>query len=70
MPSPMTITTITTTTVTITAVHRIGIIAIEAQNPPDTVGRNPGFRAVLGAGALLGFLVHAPLLASRCKKDS
>jgi hypothetical protein len=45
------------------------LVAVFGMNPPDTVWRNPGFWAVLGAGALLGFLVHS-LVASGRKKNS
>jgi hypothetical protein len=45
------------------------LVADFGMNPPDTVWRNPGFWTALGAGVLLGFLVHA-LVASRRKKDS
>lgn len=45
------------------------LVAVFGMNPPDTVWRSPGFWAVLGAGALLGFFVHA-LVASGRKKDS
>jgi hypothetical protein len=45
------------------------LVAVFGMNPPDTVWRNSGFWAVLGAGVLLGFFVHA-LVAFGRKRDS
>lgn len=45
------------------------LVAVFGMNPPDSVWRNPGFWAVLGAGVLLGFFVHA-LVASGPRKGS
>lgn len=45
------------------------LVAVFGMNPPETVWRNPGFWTVLGAGVLLGFLVHALVVAGG-KKDS
>lgn len=43
------------------------LVAVFGMNPPDSVWRNPGFWAVLGAGVLLGFFVHALVASGRRK---
>jgi Mg2+ and Co2+ transporter CorA len=35
------------------------LVSLFGMNPPENIYRNPGFWAVLAAGLVLGFLVHA-----------
>lgn len=44
------------------------LVALFGMNPPDTLYRNPGFWAVLAAGLILGFLVHAVVSVKNRKK--
>jgi hypothetical protein len=43
------------------------LVSLFGMNPPETIYRNPGFWAVLAAGLVLGFLVHA-VVAARNRK--
>ena len=45
------------------------LVAVFGMNPPETIYRNPGFWMVLGAGLVLGLLVHAMVAWSTRKNQ-
>lgn len=44
------------------------LVSLFGMNPPESIYRNPGFWAVLAAGLVLGFLVHAVVSVRSRKK--